>query len=182
MSNNNSNSSEARYKILTVAERQAQVDKLVDVWKDFVSVNDPSLDEADFFVNKRVLTEVVERVSKRKYYFEVFHGLPHISEYKETALYVFWITKLKPFTVIKEDSPLCVSVNELYAFHIVLSMFEKIKDDRKIRDFSYPDPLMLRDFVYGLKYQDLTKESLIMYIEALAASCGLPVFEPNKQQ
>lgn len=180
MSNNNSSNPKTKYTMLTPEERQLQINKLVDVWKDFVSINDPSLCEDDFFVNERILIEVVERVSKRKYYFEVFHGLPSVSEYKETALYVFWITKLKPFTVIKRDSPLCVSANELYALHMVISMFEKIRDDKKTENFSYPSESMLSDFVYGLKYQDITKEALIMHIESLAASCGLPVFESNK--
>ena len=72
MSNNNSSNPKTKYTMLTPEERQLQINKLVDVWKDFVSINDPSLCEDDFFVNERILIEVVERVSKRKYYFEVF--------------------------------------------------------------------------------------------------------------
>lgn len=177
MSNNDITNVKAAYKILTPAERQKQIDKLLQVWNDFICINDPSLDEKDVFINTRTLSEVVERVSKRKYYFEVFHQLPHISEFKELALYVFWITKLKPFTVTNEESILCASVNELYAFHMVISVFEKIRDTTKTTNFSYPSKAMLSDFVYGLKYQDLTKEALVIYIEALASSCGLPVFD-----
>lgn len=165
------------YKMLTPQERQTQVDKLLKVWNDFIAINDSDLKKSDVFINQRTLAEVAERVSKRKYYFEVFHDLPHISEFKETALYVFWITKLKPFTVTNENSKLCASVNELYCLHMVISVLEKIKDERKISDFKYPTKAMISDFVYGLKYQDLTKESLIIYIEALATSCGVPVFD-----
>ena len=172
MSNDN-----VSYKFLTSDERQEQIDKLMKVWNDFVSLNDPELSSADVFINKRSLVEVVERVSKRKYYFEVFHKLPHISEFKETALYVFWVTKLKPFTVTNENSKLCASVNELFAVHMVLSTFEKVKNDLKIDSFSYPTEALISDFVYGLKYQDLTKEALVIYVEALAASCNLPVFD-----
>lgn len=179
MSNNHINNTTAAYIMLTPEERQVQIDKLLLVWNDFIDINEPSLSEKDVFINTRTLSEVVERVSKRKYYFEVFHHLPHISEFKELALYVFWITKLKPFTVTNEESRLCASVNELYAFHMVISVFEKIRDVKKIVNFSYPSKAMLSDFVYGLKYQDLTKESLVIYIEALASSCGLPVFDSN---
>lgn len=170
----NTNSSE--YVMLMPGERQAQVDKLLRVWNDFICVNEPELDKDDVFINQRSLAEVVERVSKRKFYFEVFHKLHHISEFKETALYIFWIVKLKPFTITNESSKLCASVNELYAFHMVISVFEKVRRETKPANFHYPTEAMLSDFVYGLKYQDLTKESLILYIEALAASCGLPVF------
>ena len=170
------NTKSSEYVMLTPKERQTQVDKLLKVWNDFILVNEPTLNKDDVFINQRSLAEVVERVSKRKFYFEVFHKLPHISEFKETALYVFWITKLKPFTVTNEASKLCASVNELYAFHMVISVFEKVRRETKPANFCYPTEAMLSDFVYGLKYQDLTKESLILYIEALAASCGLPVF------
>ena len=122
------NSSENGYKLLTQEERQIQIDKLLQVWSDFVQLNDPELDRKDVFINQRTLVEVVERVSKRKYYFEVFHKLSHISEFKEVALYIFWTVKLKPFTVTNEQSKLCASPNELFAVHMVLSVFEKIKN------------------------------------------------------
>lgn len=174
---NKAKSAKSVYIMLTPEERQIQINKILSVWNDFLFINDPKLKNEDVFINSRSLTEVVERVSKRKYYFEVFHQLPSISEFKETALYVFWITKLKPFTVINETSKLCASVNELFCFHMVISVFEKIRDEKAVTNFSYPSQAMLSDFVYGLKYQDLTKEALVMYIEALASSCGLPVFD-----
>ncbi len=169
--------SECAYKILSPKERQIQVDKILTVWNDFVKINDPQLTVKDVFINKRNLVEVVERVSKRKYYFEVFHNLPHVSEFKEAALYVFWLVKLKPFTVVKESSKLCASVNEMFAVHVILSIFENVKKSRDVTDFIYPSEAMISDFVYGLKYQDLTKEALVIYVEALASSCGLPVFD-----
>ena len=118
------------YKQLTTEERQFQINKILAVWNDFISINDPDLGVNDVFINKRSLAEVVERVSKRKYYFEIFHQLYHVSEYKEVALYVFWITKLKPFTIVKEESPLCASVNELFSVHMILSIFEKVRNGK----------------------------------------------------
>lgn len=165
------------YALLTADERQTQLNKILAIWNDFLSINDATLVERDVFINQRMLAEVVERVSKRKYYYEVFHHLLHISEFKETALYVFWISKLKPFTIIKESSPLCASVNELFCVHLVISAFEKIRMDSNVSGFVYPSKALLNDFVYGLKYQDLTKESLIVYIESLATACGLHVFD-----
>lgn len=165
------------YVLLTAEERQTQLNKVLSVWNDFLSINDPSLKAEDVFINKRMLAEVVERVSKRKYYFAVFHQLLHISEFKETALYVFWITKLKPFTITKESSVLCASVNELFCVHLILATFEKIRMDSNTQNYTYPTKALLNDFIYGLKYQDFTKESLIVYIEALATACGLRVFD-----
>ena len=168
---------DSHYILLTDEERQVQINKLLSTWSDFVAINDISLTEEDVFINQRMLFEVVERVSKRKYYFEVFHSLGHISEFKEVALSVFWINKLKPFTVTKENSPLCASVNELFSVHMIMSVFEKVRKEKNVSAFSYPSQAVLRDFVYALKYQDMTKESLIIYIEVLATACGLPVFD-----
>lgn len=165
------------YTLLKPSERQAQVDRLIDSWNDFLCINDPALSDSDVFINQRMLAEVVERVSKRKYYFEIFHQLLHVSELKEIALYVFWIVKLKPFTITNENSPLCASVNELFSLHLIISIFEKISIDSKAKNYTYPSKALLADFVYGLKYQDFTKESLIVYVEALATACGLQVFD-----
>lgn len=179
MSNMGNANSDKDYKKLTSEERQFQIDKILEVWNDFLAINDPDLKESDVFINKRSLAEAVERVSKRKYYYEVFHQLYHISEYKEVALYVFWITKLKPFTIVKETSPLCASVNELFAVHMILSIFEKVRKAAKSCNFTYPSQAMISDFIYGLKYQDFTKEAMIVYVEALASACGLPVFSSS---
>ena len=172
-------SEERFYKELTDEERQKQFDKILSVWNDFLSINDPALNEKDVFINQRLLTEVVERVSKRKYYYEVFHKLLHVSEFKEVALYVFWITKLKPFVIVNENSCLCASVNELFSVHLILSVFEQIRKKSTTSKYSYPSQAILSDFVYGLKYQDFTKESIIVYVEALAIACGLEVFDSN---
>lgn len=165
------------YTLLEPDERQIQIDKLINSWNDFLSINDSTLSDSDVFINQRMLAEIVERVSKRKYYYEIFHQLLHISELKETALYVFWIVKLKPFTIINENSPLCASVNELFSLHLIISIFEKVSADSKVSNYTYPNKALLSDFVYGLKYQDFTKESLIVYIEVLATACGLQVFD-----
>lgn len=168
---------EKYYQLLDEKERQEQLDKILGVWNTFLSINDSELNNQDVFINQRMLAECVERVSKRKYYFEIFHRLTHVSEFKEAALYIFWITKLKPFTITKETSPLCASVNELFCVHLLISTFEKIGKDTQAERFHYPSKAMVSDFVYGLKYQDFTKESIIVYVEALAEACGLSVFD-----
>ena len=169
--------SQAHYELLQPQERQQQIDRILKVWEDFLCINDPELSAEDVFINQRMLAECIERVSKRKYYFEVFHSLSHVSEYKEVSLYIFWIEKLKPFTVTKETSPLCASVNELFCVHLLLSTFAKVHAESNATGFKYPSKALISDFVYGLKYQDFSKESLIVYVEALATACGLNVFE-----
>lgn len=39
----------------------------------------------------------------------------------------------------------------------------------------YPDRITIKNIVYALRYQDLTKEALIQYAECLALACGIDI-------
>ena len=161
------------YKELTPEERSIQMELLLHVWNNFLQVNDPTLQEKYIFINEYNLIECIERVSKRKFYYKVFHGIEHLAEFKEVALLCFWICKLKPFVVTNPDSPLCASVNELFCVHIIYCMLEACK--QHAANFQYPDKVTIKNLIYSLKYQDLSKEALIQYMECLAESCGINI-------
>lgn len=161
------------YKELNPEERRTQMELLLKVWDDFLQKNDSSLKKADIFINEYNLIECVERVSKRKFYFKVFHGIEHLAEFKEVALLCFWICKLKPFVVTKAESPLCASTNELFSIHLIYCMLEACKEHAD--NFHYPDNITVKNLIYALKYQDLSKEALIQYMECLAESCGIKI-------
>lgn len=171
------------YKELTPSERVYQMKLLLRVWDDFLLKNDSSISPEDVFINEYNLIECIERVSKRKFYYKAFHGIEHLAEFKEVALLSFWICKLKPFVVTKLDSPLCASTNELFCIHLVYCMLDACKDYAV--NFHYPDNTTVKNLVYALKYQDLSKEALIQYMECLALSCGVDIhkkkqFEANE--
>ena len=166
-------SREKLYKELNQDERNAQMNYILKVWDDFLKKNDPSLTPENIFINEYNLVECVERVSKRKFYFKVFHGVEHLAEFKEVALLCFWICKLKPFVVTKHDSLLCASTNELFCVHLIYCMLEACKDHAD--NFHYPDNITVKNLIYALKYQDLSKEALIQYMECLALSCGIKI-------
>lgn len=166
------------YQELLPEENKLHRDLIKKSWYYFLQRNDPTLGDNEIFINEYNLMEVVERVSKRKYYYKVFHGIEHLSEFKELALICFWICKLKPFVVLNPKSPLCASANELFVIHLIISLLEACKDHAV--NFHYPDEITLKDIVYGLKYQDLTKEALIHYMECLALACGVKIHEPHQ--
>lgn len=161
------------YVELTPEENQEQRNLIKLSWDHFVKLNDPGLDAKDIFVNEYNLMEVVERVSKRKFYYKVFHGIEHLSEFKETALLIFWICKLKPFVVLNPQSKLCASTNELFSIHLMTCMLASCQSHAS--EFHYPDRTTLKNIIYALKYQDLTKEALIQYMECLALACGIDI-------
>lgn len=163
------------YIELTPEENQKQRDLIKLSWNHFVKLNDPGLDTKDIFINEYNLMEVVERVSKRKFYYKVFHGIEHLSEFKETALLIFWICKLKPFVVLNPQSKLCASTNELFSIHLMTCMLASCQSHAS--EFHYPDKITIKNIVYALKYQDLTKEALIQYAECLALACGIDIHD-----
>lgn len=161
------------YTELTSDERNTQMKLLLKVWDNFLQKNDPTLLPENIFINEYNLIECVERVSKRKFYFKVFHGVEHLAEFKEVALLCFWLCKLKPFVVTKPESPLCASTNELFCIHLIYSMLDACK--KHSDNFHYPDSITIKNLIYALKYQDLSKEALIQYMECLAQSCGIKI-------
>lgn len=163
------------YKELEPDERNEQIELLFRAWDDFLKKNDPTLSQENIFINEYNVIECVERVSKRKFYFKVFHGVEHLAEFKEVALLCFWICKLKPFVVTKVESPLCASTNELFCVHLVYCMLDACREHAE--NFHYPDNITVKNLVYALKYQDLSKEALIQYMETLAQSCGVKIHQ-----
>lgn len=161
------------YEELKPEERNTQMELVLHIWDDFVQKNDPILSAEDIFVNEYNLIECVERVSKRKYYFKVFHGIDHLAEFKEVALLCFWICKLKPFVVTNPSSSLCASTNELFCIHLTYCMLEACKEHADF--FHYPDNITVKNLIYALKYQDLSKEAIMLYMESLAESCGIKI-------
>ena len=84
------------------------------------------------------------------------------SEYKETALYCYWLIKLRPFwadPTIEEAE----KINEKFALHLYLSIVKKYYPG-----FSEEDGLDLkhtRELLYSFRYRDLTKEAIILMLE-----------------
>jgi hypothetical protein len=85
---------------------------------DFLSLKGfPS--DVETHISFLTLVDIIARVDKRKAYYYCFHGM-EINECKETALYAYWIVKLRPFTItdkrFRNDLEACC-VNESFVIH-----------------------------------------------------------------
>lgn len=153
------------------------IETLTASFWEFVKIEDvPLYDNKDtkVYVNFRNLAEIVNRVYKRKEYYRYFHNIDHVSELKETALNCFWIIKLKPFTVLVDDSPLKLSVNEKFALNLILSQIQYLLNE-KGRNFHMPDKCFIQDTLYAFKYRDLSKEAMILFVDSIANAYGLTI-------
>lgn len=164
----------AKCPTISNEQLQKEIQSLTDDFKAFVEIEDKNLSDVDYDINRRNLAEAITRKFKRKEYFKYFHNMQNISELKEVSLLCFWIIKLKPFTVLPEDSKLRASVNEKFAFNLILSTI-KFLLDKKGMDFKKPDQSFTQDVIYSFKYRDFSKESMMMLVDSIAYSYGISI-------
>lgn len=166
-----------QYVELTDAEVQQRYNELMNQWNNFLAFSNEELQFGkDYYVHTNNLFEVIRRCDKRVLYFYVFHGLAEECEYKEIALQCFWINTLKPFMVVKEDSSIYNSPNEMFSLFLILSTIrgaysQIIKD----KEFKYPSAKRMRDILYDFKYCSMSREAMISFIETLADTYGVGI-------
>ena len=158
----------AKYSPLELSEIAAEVHELEIVWSNFIKTYEKT-PYNEFMLNKDDLLEVVERVDKRKDYYYYFHeiGDGNMSEYKEVALKAYWIIKLRPFHMLSPFSDLHEYVNERFALYLIFCILHKELhgEGRKLR---LPSGRYINDFLYSMKYHDITKEAMIGIVESFA--------------
>lgn len=159
---------------ITDKELADGVNLLQESFALFASIEDPILTDKEVDINSRNLAEVVCRVFKRMEYYRYFHNIDNVSELKRTALHAFWLIKLKPFTVLRNDSPLRVSPNEKFALNLILAQIQYLLSLRG-SDFEMPEQCFIQDTLYAFKYRDLTKEALILFVDGLAKTYGITI-------
>ena len=150
-----------KYDWISEAEYMDEIEKLDMLLADFCTAS-LMYPYDQVFVNLSTMRDIVIRVHKRKHYFRIFHNDMITSEYKETALYCYWILKLRPLWI----NPLNKSserINEKFALHLYISLLKKYNED-----FSEKDGINkrhIRELLYSFRYRDITKESMILMLE-----------------
>lgn len=114
-------------------------------------------------VNLSAIRDIIIRVHKRRHYFKVFHNDMNTSEYKETALYCYWILKLRPLWIDPKEYKSSERINEKFALHMYITLLKKYNGD-----FSEKDGINIRhikELLYSFRFRDLTKEAMILMLE-----------------
>lgn len=150
-----------KYKWMTEEEYIKEVRDLDQLLHDFCDSSDLYAYES-VVTNINTLRDIIVRVHKRKYYFQVFHNEMITSEYKETALYCYWVLKLRPLWIDPKNKS-SERINEKFALHLYISLLKKYNED-----FSEEDGinrLHIRELMYSFRFRDITKESMILMLE-----------------
>lgn len=165
-----------KYQELSKEEIIDRYDEIIQLWQSFLTQCDPTLKVGqDYFVHRKNLFEVIRRCDERNVYYYIFHELEDICEYKDIALYCFWINTLKPFMVIKEDSNIYNCANEMFSLFLILAVVEGAYTEKFNKPFEYPSPARIKDIVYDFKYCSLSREAMIAFVETLADSYGVGI-------
>lgn len=127
-----------------------------------------------YYVNTLALREVFERVHQRDDYFARYHSI-EMSNYKETGLIAFWITKLKPFHLKAEyfDEIYDLKINEEFALYYIFNTVARyIKEQGNEYVVGKITPKLYNELLYTMQYRDLSKEAYGCIVELLAiAAC-----------
>lgn len=150
-----------KYERIGEREYLDEVDKLNSLLEDFCQASGIYCYDA-VAVNISIIRDIIVRVHKRKYYFKIFHDDMVTSEYKETALYCYWILKLRPLW-IEPSVEKSERINEKYALHLYVSLLKKYNET-----FSEKDGINkkhIKELLYSFRFRDITKESMILMLE-----------------
>jgi hypothetical protein len=159
---------QVKYSPLTAEEIQSELTEIEQVWKIFIEKYEKT-PYKEFNVNKDDLIEVIERVDKRKDYYYYFHDIDNgnMSEYKEVALKCFWIVKLRPFRMENPISDLFDFVNERFGLYLIFCILHKELSESGHK-LILPSKSFIKNIIYSLKYQDISKEAIIDMVEGFS--------------
>lgn len=155
------------YKVPTADEQYKLVQWLRDKFVFYVEQQTVYIGEAK--IDFAVLGEIVVRIDKRKEYFSIYHSTERINDVKEAALFAYWILKFRPFSMPDEsNSERTTQLNEGFAAFL---LFSAVKEDcrKNHRAFHVSEGYISR-LMYGLRYWDLSKESMMLIAETLCES------------
>ena len=157
------------YRGLSKDELYEQMTKLLDALSIYLDSGNSKISLSDIKANAKLLSELMIRVDKRKDYFRIFHSGTEINEQKEAALLAYWIVKFRPFSLKESVEPLLAeeyaNINEVFAIFIILSVAKKISMGSNNETFSVSSDF-LRRLTYAFKYWDMSKESVMLLVEA----------------
>jgi hypothetical protein len=122
-----------------------------------------SASAADFYVDPFVLRDISKRYFKDVDRLHRYHGIDRINACKIAGYTTYWISKMKPISIVnpamyKNQSEFCIYINEIFAIYVSsgrLISKDEVKSIRISKNF-------LDTFLYTLKYRSTSGDNLSM--------------------
>jgi len=161
------------YQQLSNKEIENILQEFETIIRDFlIGLEYPS--DIEYTVIGLDLIDAIQRVDKRIYYFQIFHGMT-CNEGKKAALYAYWIAKLRPIIITdkryKNVDGYNNQINELFAIHYILSALcgmgrIKLWDGHDGVDLSLNNPF-IKKLRYSMRFRNFTIDSIIVLADAI---------------
>ncbi len=122
-------------------------------------------DTSKFILSPMIVEDVVQRFLKHQDVIESYHPSLHGSDpYKQIGYITYWISKLKPVQITKEDpTEHEMFVNEYLAIYFAVSYFYEE------RNLNLLNKKLIIDLRYTLRYRTLTLRVLPFVFESFVA-------------
>ena len=164
------------YEPLTEEQWHAEIAHFRDVAASFIESN--GYEKPDIGVSDTKVFQIITKVDQRKKYFAYFHHLD-ISDFKELALYCFWIIKTQPLhcqkTNLEKEEIDFESLNEKFALYYLIKKLRSLANgntDTLARISNFFSKQYIYELIYSFTYRDISKEAMILLVETMALAIG----------
>jgi hypothetical protein len=143
--------------------------KFEQTFKNFLSAMCYPAD-LEYRISGLDMIDMIVRIDKRKAYYRFFHGMD-INELKVAGLYVYWILKLRPFSITdcryagKQE---CCDVNEVFALYIIITVLLGLE-----RIIQGGEPYF-KELRYSFRFRHFSIDAMVVLVEALNTGAFFP--------
>jgi hypothetical protein len=123
-------------------------------------------DDVVYHISGLDMIDMIVRIDKRKAYYQFFHGMD-INELKVAGIYVYWILKLRPFSITDHryaGKQGCCDVNEVFALYIIVMVLLGL--DRLDRTIQGGEPYF-KELRYSFRFRYFSIDAMVVLVEAL---------------
>lgn len=175
-------SKEKHYKPLDEKCWHSEISNFKCLVANFMESNGYSKDSVSIFETE--VFQIITKVHQRKKYFEYFHHL-NISDFKELALYCFWIIKIKPLhyddnNATDQEKIVFKSINEKFALFYIIKTFRSLAgndSNKQKRINAFFTEQYMYELIYSFTYRDISKEALILLVETMALALDFRAYQ-----
>ena len=162
---------------MTSDELEQQMTHIMDSWETYYAgilkqvQGRDGFKESRYIVNSKALQELVVRVNQRKDYFVRYHSGLQMSEFKEIGLNMFWLSKLKPFSIVGSENidVYTFDINEDFALYHMCCALQAMATELGIGfDKERLPQSLYYEMSYCMSFRDMSKEAMGMLVELVA--------------
>jgi hypothetical protein len=129
--------------------------------------------DVKYHISGLEMIDMIVRLDKRKAYYQFFHGM-EINELKVTGICVYWILKLRPFSItdVRYAGKMgYCDVNEVFALYIIIRILYELGRLNRIIQGNEP---YFKELRYSFRFRHFSIDAMVVLVEALNTGSFFP--------